>query len=222
MITDNNQQVTLLEVRELTYSILSSAFLNPPSMDEVNIILEEKLFESFPLEIEAEHFRQGLNQLCQWAREITENNKSEIITQLKEDFNTLFVGPNKLPAPPWESVYRTEEKLVFDAITLDVREFYRRHGLEFVKINVQPDDHFGVELEFMAELIRRQRKNLELVQYEEARQLADEQLAFLREHLIKWASKFTQAVMSNAQTEYYQGIARIASAYIKWDFELLQ
>lgn len=220
MITEN-EELTLLEVRELTYSILGSAFLNPPSMDQVDVIMQEKLFESFPLEIEAEPFQQGLNQLRLWARQITEHNKVKILTQLKEDFNRLFIGPNKLPSPPWESVYRSEEKLTFDLITLDVREFYRRHGLEFVQKNVEPDDHFGVELEFMAELIHRQRKNLELEHYEEARRLKDEQLAFLREHLLKWASEFTQDVVSNASTDYYQGLARIAIDYLKWDFELM-
>ncbi|EHQ88562.1 TorD/DmsD family molecular chaperone [Desulfosporosinus youngiae] len=219
---DNNEELSLLEVRELIYSILGSVFLTPPSIDQVDIILEEKLFESFPLELDAEVFRQGLDQLCQWAANITESNKNEVLTELNDDFNTLFVGPHKLKAPPWESVYRSEEKLTFDAITLEVREFYRRHGLEVAKKNIEPDDHFGAELEFMAELIGRQYKALELKHYEEAKLLMDDQIEFLSEHLVKWAFEFTQDVISNARTDYFGGLARLASAYIQWDFERLK
>ena len=48
--------------------------------------------------------------------------------QLRSVYTKLFIGPAKLPAPPWESVYATGEPLLFQESTLAVREAYRRAG----------------------------------------------------------------------------------------------
>lgn len=40
-------------------------------------------------------------------------------------YTKLFIGPAKLPAPPWESVYATGEPLLFQESTLAVRDAYR-------------------------------------------------------------------------------------------------
>ncbi|MGI1660165.1 MAG: TorD/DmsD family molecular chaperone [Desulfitobacterium sp.] len=216
-----NEDIGILEARELTYQILRSAFNNPPSEDLLKATVQEKLFDSFPLEVNTEGFRQGLNQLRLWFSQVSEKLLENVVTELKDDYLRLFLGPNQLLAPPWESVYLTEERLTFDQITLDVRAFYRRHGLEFCLLNKEPDDHFGIELEFMAGLVSRQVYNLENGQYEEAHFLAQEQLAFLRDHLSRWTPPFTLSVIENAHTDYYQGIARLARDFIAWDYELL-
>lgn len=213
--------IEILEARELTYRIISAGFIKPPSADLLKLTIHERLFDFFPLEIDAEQFQQGLTQLKQWCSQVQDDRLEAILEQLKADYNRLFVGPNHLLAPPWESVYLTEERLTFDQMTLDVREFYRRHDLEFALLNKEPDDHFGVELEFMAELINRQLQHIEKGQVDEAHYLVKEQKAFLREHLTQWTPHFTQSVLESAQTDYYQGLARLAHDFIAWDYELL-
>lgn len=213
--------IEILEARELTYRIISAGFIKTPSADLLKLTISERLFDFFPLEIDAEQFQQGLTQLKQWCSQIKDDRLEDILGQLKADYNRLFVGPNHLLAPPWESVYLTEERLTFDQITLDVREFYRRHDLEFVLLNKEPDDHFGVELEFMAELINRQLQHMKKGQVDEASHLVKEQDDFLREHLTQWTPHFTQSVIESAQTDYYQGLALLARDFIAWDYELI-
>lgn len=217
----SDSEVGFLEARALTYKIISELFINPPNVELIRLINQEKLFESLPLEPKTEEFQQGLLKLKLWCNSINAGSWDNIAMQLNNDFNRLFVGPNHLLAPPWESVYRTEERLTFDRITLDVREFYRRHDLEFILINKEPDDHFGIELEFMATLINRQVHHLENNQFEAASFLMKEQETFLRLHLTKWTPQFTDCIIKNAQTDYYQGLALIANDFINWDYENL-
>ncbi|HZJ84238.1 MAG TPA: molecular chaperone TorD family protein [Syntrophomonadaceae bacterium] len=214
-------EMGLLEARALTYKIISTGFIKPPDAQLIKLTCQEKLFESFPLKLNTEGFLYGLDQLKLWCNQINTEQIGEVVAELKNDFNQLFVGPHHLMAPPWESVYLTEEKLTFDRITLNVREFYRRHGLEFTLINREPDDHFAVELEFMEQLINRQIQHIKRNQYEDAFFLIREQEAFLKLHLIKWTPLFTHSVLESAQTDYYQGLARLAHDFIEWDYEHL-
>ena len=143
-----------------------------------------------------------------------------MLAALNSDYTQLFIGPGHLPAPPWESVYRTEERLTFGEHTLEVREWYLRHGLEFVLKNTEPDDHIGLEMEFMAFLVGAERQALEEGDLPHATELAREQLAFLEEHLLKWSKAFTDDVIAHAQTPYYQGIAQLTQSFLAWDHSI--
>jgi len=74
---------------------------------------------------------------------------------LQADYDQLFVAPDHLPVPPWESVYRTSERLVFDWPTLQVRDEYRRMDIATTR-PADPDDHVGLELLFMGILCERE------------------------------------------------------------------
>ena len=219
---DLQERLALLESRELTYSILSSSFLNPPQQNLIDTFSTENLFKAFPVQIDTANFNEALEQLIDWADQVAQQNEEEVLSRLKQDYNRLFVGPGHLLAPPWESVYLTEEKLTFGPPTLEVREFMRRHGLEFKQKNSAPDDHIGLEMEFMAELVHRQYEALEQGQEEQVRWLAEEQLRFLQEHLLKWVDLFTTDVIAHSKNNYYQGMARLAVEFLNWESQLLE
>ena len=42
--------------------------------------------------------------------------------------------------------------MIFQEQTLHVRQWYSRFGLQVVKLHKEPDDHIGLELEFVAHL----------------------------------------------------------------------
>lgn len=130
----------------------------------------------------------------------------ENVQQVRDDFQQLFVGPFHLPAPPWESVYRSRDRLLFEAETLQVREFYRRHGLQAPKLNQEADDHISLELEFLARLLDRAGAAEADGDLEQARSLVAEHDRFLAEHLTTWAPQFFGDVEANAQTACYRGL----------------
>lgn len=98
-------------------------------------------------------------------------------TNLEFVYNRLFVGPQRLEASPYESTYRNKERAVMQRETLAVRNFYRRAGLELKKINVEPDDHIAIELEFICYLLE---NSLENEHYNELYE------QFLQNHLYEW------------------------------------
>lgn len=63
------------------------------------------------------------------------------------DFNALFVGPQKLKAAPFASVYLEEDALVMGKSTLSIREFMANIGLSISVVNNIPDDHISCVLE---------------------------------------------------------------------------
>ena len=69
------------------------------------------------------------------------------------DFNRLFVGPQKLLAPPLESYYRNEEHLPMQEETMAVRAAYEEAGLELIAQNKIPDDHAQFEFYFLSCLL---------------------------------------------------------------------
>lgn len=212
----------LLAIRQFLYSFFGSSFLHYLSAEAITIILQERLFDEFPLEIDGEDFQQGLNLLQAWAKENRNAVIQDVLDELRLDYNALFVGPGHLLAAPWESVYLTEEKTIFGEPMMAVREFYLSHGWELARKNTEPDDHFGVEMEFMARMIAKQGQALAEGEQEEADFLAREQLRFLQEHLLKWLNEFTSGVLKNARTPFFQGLSRLVRGVIAWDYDYLE
>ena len=105
------------------------------------------------------------------------------LESLKIDYTRLFVGPFKLLAPPYGSVY-LENSMIMGESTVDVRNWYEKEGLDIV-INDVPD-HIAMELEFMYYIVVKQievdkNSNMEIIQ--SCRQT---QYSFLRTHLSRW------------------------------------
>lgn len=74
------------------------------------------------------------------------------------DFNALFVGPGKLLAAPFASVYLEEDALVMGKATLEIREFMAALGLSVNQESNIPDDHISCVLELTTLLLANTRQ----------------------------------------------------------------
>jgi TorA maturation chaperone TorD len=120
------------------------------------------------------------------------------LESLKVDYTRLFVGPFKLLAPPYGSVY-LEDNRVMGVSTLDVRSCYESESMDIV-IKEAPD-HIAVELEFMYYLVVKQ---IEATKEEDPR-----------------ITEFTENVQENAQTEFYKTLAGLTEMFVQKDAETL-
>jgi TorA maturation chaperone TorD len=139
------------------------------------------------------------------------------LESLKIDYTRLFVGPFKLLAPPYGSVYFEDNKLMGDS-TIDVTKRYADEGLDVV-IKDAPD-HITMELEFMYYLVAKQieaitDENLQMLQT-----CQQKQFSFLQTHLGRWLPAFTENVQKNAQTEFYRDLARLTDTFVQKDMEV--
>jgi Nitrate reductase delta subunit len=85
----------------------------------------------------------------------SDNILTENIDCLEFEYNRLFVGPALLIAPPYESVYRTEDHLVMGETTLDVRRAYREANLRVRETFKEPEDHIATRQRPLCFTIRR-------------------------------------------------------------------
>jgi TorA maturation chaperone TorD len=140
------------------------------------------------------------------------------LESLKIDYTRLFVGPFKLLAPPYGSVY-LEDNRIMGASTLDVRSCYESEGMDVV-IKEAPD-HIAVELEFMYYLVVKQIEATKEENPRNIRSYQDKQDHFLGTHLARWVTEFSENVQKNAQTEFYKKLAGLTEVFVQKDAETL-
>ena len=93
----------------------------------------------------------------------------------------------------------------FDARTLEVREQYRRHGLQIERLYAEPDDHLGLMLGFVGHLIGLEAEALAVGDDAAAGEAADEQESFLVEHVLPWLAAWRYSVDAHASSDYFRG-----------------
>ncbi|MEK6645679.1 MAG: molecular chaperone TorD family protein [Candidatus Firestonebacteria bacterium] len=143
-------------------------------------------------------------QLIADVQDVIDISSDADVFNLKMDYTQLFIGPHKLLAPPWESVYNSPLKLVCQEPLLEVRKFYRDAGLVLNTQNYL-DDHIGIELEFMSYLWKYN--------------LSEAKNTFVQEHLAQWVPDFCNDVIKNAKTAFYRDIALFTKNIISIESE---
>jgi TorA maturation chaperone TorD len=133
----------------------------------------------------------------------------------------LFIGLGEGFAAPWESVYFSMDRLTFQEQTIEVRNWYRRFGLEAEKINNEPDDHFGLELLFLSHLAALGLQALHEQDQASFEELWSAQRDFTQQHLGAWALPWCNLVEANARTDFYKGLATLARGALSELSELL-
>jgi TorA maturation chaperone TorD len=118
------------------------------------------------------------------------------------EYTRLFVGPYKLPCPPWESVYTSPKRLMMQEAHDAVSDFYRKAGLAVGDPNVL-QDHVGAELSFLAILYGKMETEPEHAP--SCRELAER---FLTEHLRKWIPVFSADLERAADSRIYKTLAK--------------
>lgn len=109
----------------------------------------------------------------------------------------LFVGPNKLPAPPWGSVYTDHDSVIFGNKTLEVRAWMRDNGVKMDLGSYVPEDHIGLLLLMFSWAVRND--------------VPDEALTvFLEEHVLSWAPRFLELLAEGAAHPFYGNLAELA------------
>ncbi len=140
---------------------------------------------------------------------------------IKPEYARLFIGPRRVPVPPYESVYRENRKSIFGRHTMAVREVYQNAGIELgAGLNI-PEDFIGFELEFMYYLSFETVKAIEADEWDKVSKLLSYQQYFLSHHLVKWINEFTQDIVKETTLEYFEIKAKFTAEFIVNDHESL-
>lgn len=206
----------LMEARAFAYRMLANAFLAEPARDQIQALATSGAVSAFPFAEDSEAIQQGMAEVEAYLSDPA-NATAEAHDALLWDYTRMFIGPGKLAAPPWESAYSNEERLLFQEQTLQVRQVFRSYGLVLATAPSNPEDHIGLELDFMYHTCR-----LAMEQAPRLVQILNDQQDFLNEHLLAWAPDFAADVVKSANTGFYCGMARMLNGFLRTDRAILE
>lgn len=201
------QHQTLLtrtfENRGFLYSYATRLFSLPPDIELLEVIASDAPVEESAL------FAGDDSSLVHIQAKLKTAAMQSSLSDLTRDYSKLFIGPEKLPAPPWESVYLSEGDLIFQKSTLDVREAYKEAGYQAAGYPHEADDHIATELHFMMSLTSDATRALQQNDSERVRAFLVAQKKFLANHLSQWVTLFANRLKENVplNTEEFYSLA---------------
>jgi putative dimethyl sulfoxide reductase chaperone len=171
------------------------------------------ILKKLPVKSSNPRFIKAASQLRASVEDVSTNYE-----KMKEDYIQMFSGREKSLAPPFESVYRSNDHLMFSKPSLDVRDFYQSYGWISKFKNKIPDDHLGIELLFLTIMIE---KYLELDDSVCNIEMRKEIMRFINEHILSWVPQWNDNIQQNAITTSYKGIGTLIHACIEDIYSLM-
>lgn len=205
LLADRSGLTATLDAFAAALATLSTLVLTAPDENAISRVRDLAVADGWPVTGDPECTR-GVALLAESA------TANEDPARIARDYNRLFFGPEKMKAPPYESVHRSTEGLVFAAETMEVRAAYAEFGLAAPRLNKEPDDHLGLELDFVARLCLAALDALDAL--DDADDAALTSLLggicrFLEEHLLVWAPTCLMQAANCSTTFFYQGVAAL-------------
>lgn len=123
------------------------------------------------------------------------------------DHLALFSGPSPA-SPPWESVWRERDRLLFGEQTEKVNNFYADWGIEIQHAGSEPEDHLGLELAFLLFLLQVART----APPEDSQKRVTAQKAlrsFLDNHILLWAGDCLAKASCDASTVFFRELTKL-------------
>lgn len=152
-------------------------------------------FESIDL---AEEWPFGNREDLQRIAAILKQESPFSLRQIDREFHRLFVGPQKLQAPPWGSTYLDSEGVVFGDSCLKLTRWMTKNGIALHEdTSREPADQIGRMFILLGWLCGNDPD------------LIDE---FLRDHLLTWSPKYFESLDKAASdAPFYRAVGQLAS-----------
>ena len=180
------------------YKLLSDCFLLPDATLEDSIVSLEYLVEKiYP------QFTSEARQMLETFKQIDD------IEELQVEFTRLFIGPYAMLAPPYESVYRSEEGTLMGRSTLNILELYKKSGFDLVGDYHDAPDHITTELEFLYVLSIKVAVS-RMYDEPDRKEPYDELLkSLLIDHLNHWVPALTSHMKQKTESDFYKALATL-------------
>lgn len=221
-MTDDRKEIVevLLANRLYIYSLLHKVFGAEPGSELLEQLTADTAGAAFALlSSEEGDLLAGAGEYFKGIRDgMADPN---FLEKIKDEYTRLFIGPAKLVAPPWESVYRGKESSLFQPSTLLVRSTYKRYGMIPQGYPRVADDSLALEIAFMAELADRAVKAFTEGDDAELKKNLSGSADFLKVHLLYWIPKFNNCMKDAASNHLYPHMSLVLESFIRQDYEVL-
>jgi len=204
---NNDKQQNVLKGYNMLLYFAGTMIMFDPSQECIHDFWTQGILKSLPVTSTNPRFIKAASLLHQ-----SVDDKLNNINSMREDYLTLFTGTGNPLAPPFESVYRSKDHLMFDQQTAEVREFYEQYGWQSKFKGKIPDDHLGIELLFLTLMIE---KYLEFDDVVCEKEMKNEIRRFLDGHILSWVPRWNENVQEYSKTLGYKGIGTLIYACIE-------
>lgn len=206
---DSEEFYDYLAARGYVYLLFQRVFGSDPS---------KELFDSVDTDVADEAFKIVLA-----GDEAEDDSTTKFLILLKDahlkveewrsEYTRLFVGPAALPAPPWESVYTSNKRLIMQPSTLEIRTIYRAQGFIPALYPHVPDDHIALELDFIATLAGMSLEAWGQQDEKTAQSALVVSESFITKHLGSWVGSFARELCEKGNAHYYDCAARALATF---------
>lgn len=210
--------LNLLEVRIFAYHILKSVFMAEPRKEMISQF-KNGIINHFPFKDENNQLKEGIALVNKYFEKFDMDEDFEL---LHWDYTRMFIGPYELPVHIWESAYTSKDGLLFQEETLEVRRLYLKYNLISKQYDKEADDHLGLELDYMNHLGQLAFNLMKKKKIKEVENILLDQEYFLKNHLLNWTPDFSERVVKNSETGFYQGMAKILNGFLLVDKACLE
>lgn len=207
----------IIHTRSWMYETLGKLYITIPNKDLLTSLKDSNIFKELVDIGEKDESVIELSNLIE-SNDILEES---YIDKLKEDYYKLFIGPGSLLAPPWRSVYVSEERIIFDEHTLEIREIFSNYGVSINAENKVPDDHIGYLLQFMSILSNRSRELLNEDKNQDAVDLLYAQKEFLNDYILAWSNELFENIIENSEEKFFINLSKFTISYLNTDMDVL-
>ncbi len=214
-----------IKYRELMYRFLASVFI-----EEVNEEMLANMLEmEFPIIEDPEvNFEQDLKAGYEMLVEVldgfrgkSEAETKEMLEDLAADYAKTFLAAGDAAgkaAFPYESVYTGTDSQFGGSVQMNLNAEYAARGFsmreDMFKIM---EDHIGLELNYMAELLKEQAEMIEAGEEKKADKLSKDMKKFFRRHISNWTGLFANDIYKYTDRDFYRAIARVTLGFIEME-----
>ena len=213
-----NTLETLLYSRNVMYSLFHKLTGTPMHTELMNTITSENTINSIALlESNENGFAKDFIEFIKHY----DNSSDEAIDKISDEYTRLFVGPARLVAPPWESVYTSIDHTLFQLSTLSVRLWFNRYQLQTDQSSRIADDHIALMMHFLSYTSQLAAEALTENNVEKTRMILVDQSKFQNQHLLNWILTYEKALQKSSSFEFYPQMIHHLVQFIELDHQLI-
>jgi putative dimethyl sulfoxide reductase chaperone len=211
----NMEWTAQFEGQMLVCALLARALYGVPDRSWLDMLIQNRVFDSVPFASASPEFTLALGCLQRWMESVKGGLNDAAFANVRDDYTRLFVGPGRLQAAPWESVYTNKDRAVFQRETVNVKNWYRRFELTLASEYNEPADHVGLQFGFMAHLSELTIAAAGIRDGAEVKRLIAAQRGFLMQHALRWVPRWADDVIEHSRTDLFRGLASLACGTVK-------
>ncbi|MFO7850855.1 MAG: TorD/DmsD family molecular chaperone [Bacteroidota bacterium] len=185
-------------------SFAGSFILYEPEADCISELIKEDLLKRLPVESDNPKFIKAASYL----RKINSDHPLDY-EEIIKDHLELFGGKGKGLAPPYSSVYMSRDYILNNTISLEVRKIYHSYGWKSDFEGKVPDDHLGIEIQFISLLMQ---KYPELEDDICRKEISKDLIKFIGTYMKPWINEWNKHVQENARSDFYKGIGYLITS----------